>query len=62
MHKTYAAYLAALAADDLVSAMTLETRYYRLQDRAQRRYVLGMTALWAACLALPVHLLSQILP
>lgn len=62
MHAAYAAYLAALSQDDLVGAMALEARYYRLQARAQRVYVLGMTALWALSLALPVHVLTQLLP
>lgn len=61
MHTTYAAYTAALDAGDLAQAMSLEAHYLQQVDTRNRWYVIGMTALYAVCAIIPVHLLTTVL-
>lgn len=62
MYQTYAEYRTALDKGLIAEAMTLEAAYYRAEERANRWFIIRMTALWAAAAFLPVHLLTMILP
>lgn len=59
MYQTYAAYRVALDNGHMAEAMRLEAAYYRAEEKANRWFIIRLTALWAAAAFLPVHLFTM---
>lgn len=62
MYRTYAEYRAALDAGHMAEAMRLEAAYYRAEERANRWFIIRMTALWAVAAFIPAYLFTMQVP